>query len=71
MRLSKKTIKEFKKIYREEFGEAITNKEACEKFLRLINLLRTILKEPNKGQDLNSPDPSSFDEHSKNVKLKE
>jgi len=48
MRLSKKAIKDFKKIYKEEFGDNLNDKEACEKFLRLVNLLRVILKVPTK-----------------------
>lgn len=64
MRLSKNAIKEFKEIYYEEFGEKISTKEACEKFSRLINLLRPILKAPSKkDQDQNSktPGPVLFD----------
>ena len=62
MRLSKKTIREFKKIYYEEFGEKITTKEAHEKFLRLINLLRAILKVPStQNQDTQTSGPVLFD----------
>lgn len=48
MRLSKKVVQEFREIYCEEFGERITEKEAHNKFLRLVNLLRAILKIPLK-----------------------
>ena len=48
MGLRKKAIKEFKEIYYEEFEEDITYEEAHEKFLRLINLVRVILKVPSK-----------------------
>lgn len=41
---SKETIEKFKKIYQEEFGEIISDAKAYEKFLRLTNLLRAILK---------------------------
>jgi len=62
MRLSKKAIEEFKEIYEKEFGEKITNSEAYDKFLRLVNLLRTILKTSSKkDQDVETPGPSSFD----------
>jgi hypothetical protein len=72
MRLSKEAIEEFKEIYQKEFGESITDAQACEKFYRLVNLLRTILKKPTKkDQDHESPGPSLFDEHFKNDKLKE
>jgi len=36
-------IKEFKEAYEKEYGESITDKEAREKFFRLVNLLRTII----------------------------
>jgi len=72
MKLSKEAIEEFKEIYQREFGENITDNEACEKFLRLTNLLRTILKKQiKKDQDCEFPGPSLFDEHFKNGKLKE
>jgi hypothetical protein len=72
MRLSEKAIKELKEIYQKEFGENITDNEACEKFLRLVNLLRAILKQPSiKGQRSSSPSPLLVDEHCKNAKLKE
>ena len=48
MGLSKKAIREFKEIYYQEFKEKITYEEAQEKFLRLVNLLRVILKVPTK-----------------------
>jgi hypothetical protein len=58
-------------MYEKEFGEKITDTEACEKFLRLVNLLRAILKVPiKKGRDHESPGLSLFDEHFKNGKLK-
>jgi hypothetical protein len=72
MRLSKKAIEEFKEIYQREFGEKITNSEAYEKYLRLVNVLRAILKQPStKGQRSSSPGPLLVDEHCKNGKLKE
>jgi len=72
MMLSKEAIKEFKEAYFKEFGERITDVEACEKFLRLVNLLRAILKQPaTKGQRSDSSGPLSVDERYKNAKLKE
>jgi len=62
MRLSKKAVKEFREIYYEEFGEKISTKEAHEKFSRLINLLRPILKASSKqDQVFFNPDPVLFD----------
>ena len=72
MKPDDKTIGKFQKIYFEEFGEEISEEEANEKFLRLVNLLRTILKNSSiKDQGTESPGLSLFDEHFKNVKLKE
>ena len=72
MRLSKEAIEEFKEIYQREFGEKITNSEAYEKFLRLVNLLRAILKIPiKKDQGHESPGLSLFEDDFKNGKLKE
>jgi hypothetical protein len=72
MRLSKEIIEKFREIYEEEFGEKITDTEASEKFLRLVNLLRAMLKVPTKKDpDHKSPGPSLFDDDFKNGKLKE
>jgi len=72
MRLSKEIIEKFREIYEEEFKENITDTEACEKFLRLVNLLRAILKVPiKKDQDHESSGLSLFDDDFKNGKLKE
>ena len=72
MRLSKEAIEEFRKVYKEEFAEKITDREACEKFLRLVNLLRAILKVPTKRDPAHKfPGPSLFDDDFKNGKLKE
>lgn len=72
MKPSEKTIEEFKNIYRAEFEETISDSQAYEKFLRLVNLLRVILKEthPN-GQTDDLSGLLSFDEQFKNDKLKE
>jgi hypothetical protein len=72
MGLSKEEIQEFKEAYFKEFGERISDNEACEKFLRLINLLRAILKQPpTNGERADSSGPLSVDERDKNAKLKE
>jgi len=44
MGLSKKAIKEFKEIYREEFGETISDEAAEEKGQRLLSLFKIIYK---------------------------
>ena len=69
---NKETIEEFKKIYQEEFGETISDCQAFEKFLRLVNLLRGILKKPLANSRNNSiSGPYFFDDEFKNDKLKE
>jgi len=72
MKPNNEIIEKFQKIYFEEFGEKISKEEAYDKFLRLVNLLRTILKkQTKKDQDYESPGPSLFDDDFKNGKLKE
>jgi len=44
MKPRKILVDEFKQRYFQEFGEEISDQEAYEKFLRLVNLLRVILK---------------------------
>lgn len=51
-------IEKFQKLYFEEFAEEISKGEAYEKFLRLVNLLRVILRPTSqKGQDKIRSDP--------------
>ena len=77
MSLSKEAIEEFKKNYEKEFGEQISDSEACEKFLRLVDLLRAILKgaenaaSGHKDQDNKDTGLSFVDEPYRNDKLKE
>jgi len=72
MKPNEKTIKEFKKIYQDEFGETIFDSQAYEKFLRLVNLLRVVLKEPSpNGRNSHISGSNLFDAEFKNVKLKE
>ena len=56
MVVDKYLLDEFKRIYFEEFGEQITSKEAYEKFFRLINLLRVILRHQSTNDKGVSPD---------------
>ncbi len=44
MKPGDETIEEFRKAYLEEFGEQISKEEAYDKFLRLVNLLRVIIR---------------------------
>jgi len=71
MRPNKETIEEFKKIYQDEFEEKITDRQAYEKFLRLVNLLRVVLKEPSPNVRNNISVARLFDDDFKNDKLKE
>ena len=72
MKPSNETIEKFQNIYFEEFKEEISREEAYEKFLRLVNLLRVILRPSKKGQDTKHPDSllSEFDELPRNDKIK-
>jgi len=71
MRPNKETIEEFKKIYQDEFEEKITDRQAYEKFLRLVNLLRVVLKEPSPNARNNISVARLFDDDFKNDTLKE
>ena len=44
MRLSERAIKKFKEIYKEEFGEKLSNQEAMEKATKFLNLMRVIMR---------------------------
>ena len=56
MGLSKKAIKEFKKIYFKEYGEKISDEIAKEKGQRLLSLFKIIYR----------PIPEDYDEHDEN-----
>ena len=53
-------INQFQKTYFEEFGQEISQKEAYEKFLRLVNLLRVVTQ---------PPDQSNLDRNTENATL--
>jgi len=56
-------VKEFKEAYEKYYGETITEKEAHEKFFRLVNILRTIIYgEPGDSGGPQPFDPSHFEE---------
>lgn len=42
--ISEKALKEFKEIYKEEFGEDISDEEAIDLGTRLINLFKVIYR---------------------------
>jgi hypothetical protein len=44
MRISPEAIEEFKKIYREEFGDDLTDDQAQECALRFLRLFQLLLK---------------------------
>ena len=72
MKPNEKTLEAFKKLYQDEFGEIISDSQAYEKFLRLVNLLRVVLNEPSSnGRNRHIPGPILFDSEYKNAKLKE
>ena len=49
MKVDPDTLERFKKAYEEEFGEALNDQEAFERFTRLVNVLRIILStDPHK-----------------------
>jgi hypothetical protein len=43
MKLDPETMIKFKELYKEEFGEELSDDAAFEKFLRLVNALRVIV----------------------------
>jgi hypothetical protein len=43
MKPSREVLDRFKKIYREEFGEELSDQATFERFLRLVNVLRVII----------------------------
>lgn len=52
MKLSKQAVGEFKSIWKEEFGEEISDKKALEQATSLLNLFRVISKPiPNKDNN--------------------
>lgn len=59
MVLDETLLDEFRRIYFEEFGEQITSKEAYDKFLRLINLLRVILRHQSTNDKGVPPDSAA------------
>ena len=52
MPLSKGSIEEFKKIWKKEFGEEISDQKACEEGTRLINFFKLLYK-INSKEELN------------------
>ncbi len=66
-------IKEFQRIYFEEYGEEISREEACDNFLSLVDVLRVIIQPiPKQGQGCENPGSvlSVIDEMSGSGKLK-
>ncbi len=61
--LSDKAINEFKRLFFQEYGKTITNKEAQEIGQRLISLFRIIYR-PIPGKDIPPNDTDIFQESS-------
>jgi len=59
MRLSKEAIKEFKKIYYEEFGERISAKEAQELGASLLSLFKIIYRPVPEAGEQNPTDKNN------------
>lgn len=55
MKPDDKTIEKFHQAYKEKFGEEISTQETLERFTRLVNVLRVIVRpEPLKRVKLSS-----------------
>ena len=52
-------IEKIKKFYFEEFGEEISHRQAYERFMRLVNVLRVILR-PMAGENQDGKKPGSL-----------
>lgn len=73
MQPSDELIEKFRKAYIEEFGEEITRQQAYEKFLRLANLLRVILRPRPVLKQRDEPlgfSVPGFDQNAENDKIK-
>ncbi len=51
--IPQEAIREFKEIYRKKFGEEITEKDALDKALRILNLYKTVYGSDNLPQKSN------------------
>ena len=71
MKPSDETIVKFRIAYIKEFGEEITTQQAYEKFLRLTNLLRVILKPTSKTVENPNPVVFPFDQQDQSAKVKD
>jgi len=60
MSLNQKAIDELKKIHFEEFGEELTNQEAWDMGIRLVNLFKTLARRAG------SSDPRGLDNLTEN-----
>lgn len=49
MPIDQKAIDQLKKIHFEEFGEKLTNEEAWDMGVRLVNLFKTLAKNPTQA----------------------
>lgn len=51
MKPSDELIEKFRKLYYEEFKEEISKQEAYEKFMRVVNLVRIIIRPKMKAEE--------------------
>ncbi len=56
--LSEKALKEFREIYRKKFGKDLSEKDALNKALRLLNLYKAVYgsNKSSKGLNINQVD---------------
>ena len=54
--LPKQAIKEFREIYKREFGVRLSNDEATEKVISLLGLFKVLLKSHTSRQNLKLTD---------------
>ena len=53
--ISKESLEEFKKIYKKEFGEEISDQEAFERATNLLNLYRILYKPDREIKEWDTP----------------
>ena len=59
MKPNREYNREFQKLYFEEFNEEISMETAYEKFLRLVNLLRVIIRPDSQNKFRFNQDPEN------------
>jgi hypothetical protein len=62
MKISEEHLEEFRKAYEKEFNEEITREQAFQKFTRLTNFLRAIMKPSSREPVPQEPAPQPSQE---------